>query len=154
MTTTRNRPANADTYRGAVSSAVRALQRTHGLSDGEFAERIGCSPGTIRNVRAEQTSLDPVLLLRLEQEFGPGAIDPVLRLAEVRAYPLPTSMTKQDPVLAVVEALHRIIEVHAIDGNSKARITPAELRRIIVELRHGRAALDTLIARADGSGGG
>lgn len=138
-------------YRSAVADIIRRIQKTQRMNDVQVAERLDCSAGTIRNVRNELTSLDPVILVRIESAFGPGAIDSVLSLSGVRAVPLSESRSAHDPVLAVVEALHRIIEVQAVDSDAGTRITDAEIRRIIVELRQGRAALDSLIARGDAS---
>lgn len=138
-------------YREAVEEILRQIRRASGLSDARLADRIGCSASTIRNARSGQTSLDPALLLRIEQEFGPGAIDPFLALANSRAVPLPQGGKLGDPALAVVTALHRIIDVQAASSDGGERITRRELQAILADLRSGRAALDQLIARAGDS---
>lgn len=149
MAVSRSESVTNDEYRRAVAIIVRALQKTEALSDRALAERIGCSPGTIRNARSEATSLDPMVLVRIELEFGPGAIDPFLELANVRAVGLVNRVTPIDPVLALVEALHRLVEAQSVDSMGGKRITNAELVKILHELRKGRAALDALIARAE-----
>mgnify|MGYP001760710823 FL=1 len=58
-------------------------------------------------------------------------------------------MTGVDPILALVEALHRLVEAQAVDSEGGKRITRHELSKILPELRQGRAALDALISRAD-----
>lgn len=144
-----NRKAiSTDAYRQAVEEIIRQVRRASGLSDGKLADRIGCSASTVRNARSCQTSLDPALLLRIEQEFGPGAIDPFLALANSRAVPLPQAKALGDPALAIVSALHRIIDVQSAGSDGGQRITRRELQAILRELRSGRAALDQLIARA------
>lgn len=152
MTASRSARLSSEDYRAAVAVIIRNLQKSGDLSDAQLATRLGCSTGTIRNARGRATSLDPLILARIEQEFGPGAIDPFLSLGKVRAVPLATARLPMDPVLAIVEALHSIVEVQAVDSEGGVRITASELRRIIEELRHGRTALDALIARADAQG--
>ncbi|WP_334185657.1 XRE family transcriptional regulator [Novosphingobium sp.] len=149
MTSARSAALSSEDYRQAVATIIRNLQKHEDLSDSQMAERLGCSVGTIRNAKGRATSLDPLILARIERTFGPGAIDPFLALGQVRAVPLPSARMPMDPVLAIVEALHSIVEVQAVDSEGGARITGKELRRIIEELRHGRTALDALIARAE-----
>ncbi len=57
------------------------------------------------------------------------------------------------PALAIVEALHGVVEMQAASSEAGRRITERELREILPELRAGRAALDALIARASRDGG-
>lgn len=149
MTSGRSAALSSEDYRLAVASIIRNLQKSEDLSDAQLATRLDCSIGTIRNARNRATSIDALILLRIEREFGPGAIDPFLALGQVRAVPLAKAVLPMDPVLAIVEALHRIVEVQSVDSEGGARITPTELRKIIEELRHGRTALDALIARAE-----
>lgn len=140
-----------DAYRDAVREIIAGIRKSTGASDRQLAARLGCSASTIRNARHMTTSLDPALLLRVGQEFGPGAIDPFLALANSRAVPLPQGVAEGDPLLAIVTALHRIIEAEARDSEGGRRITRMELRRVLDDLKRGRAALDGLIARAGGS---
>ncbi len=139
---------NSDAYRAAVEEILRQIRRATGLSDARLAARIGCSASTVRNARSGHTSLDPALLLRIEQEFGPGAIDPFLALANLRAVPLPQANAIGDPALAIVTALHRIIEVQSASSDEGGHITQRELQAILADLRRGRTTLDQLIARA------
>lgn len=149
MTASCSARLSSEDYRAAVAVIIRNLQKSGDLSDAQLATRLGCSTGTIRNARGRATSLDPLILARIEQEFGPGAIDPFLALGDVRAVPLASARLPMDPVLAIVEALHSIVEAQAVDSEGGSRITAPELRKIIEELRHGRTALDALIARAE-----
>ncbi|TCM17844.1 hypothetical protein EDF56_105188 [Novosphingobium sp. PhB165] len=149
MTASRSGPPTSDEYRKAVSAIIRGIQKGQGLNDRQLADQLGCSPGTIRNAKSEATSLDPILLLAIERGFGPGAIDRCLALAQVRAVALPERVIGVDPILALVEALHRLVEAQAVDSDGGKRITRAELGKILPELRQGRASLDALIARAD-----
>lgn len=142
------RSISTDAYRDAVEEIIRHIRRASGLSDSALADRIGCSASTVRNARTGQTSLDPALLLRIEQEFGPGAIDPFLALANSRAVPLPQANALGNPALAIVAALHRIIDVQSASSEGGQRITRRELQVILADLRRGRAALDQLIAIA------
>lgn len=151
MTTAASKAITTDAYREAIREVIANIRRSASWSDRSLAARIGCSASTIRNARNMTTSLDPALLVRIEQAFGPGAIDPFLALANARAVPLPQARQNGEPVLAIVTALHRIIEVEANESDGGRRITRAELRKILIELRQGRAALDGLIARAGGT---
>ncbi|RJF93812.1 XRE family transcriptional regulator [Sphingomonas cavernae] len=136
-------------YREAVATVVRRIQQQHGLSDGAFADRIGCSAGTIRNARNRTTNLDGVTLANIERIFGPGAIDPFLALAGARATPLATSPEAGNPTLDIVDALHRIIETQDPQSEGGTRTTPRELLAILQQLRDARGAFDALILIAD-----
>lgn len=138
-------------YREAVALIVRRIQKDQGLSDNQLAERIGCSAGTIKNARNEASNLDAVTLANIERAFGPGAIDPYLALAGVRAVPLtpPVPVERLHPTLAIVEALHRIIETQMPDSEGGSRITSHELLTILTELREARGVFDALIMIAD-----
>jgi transcriptional regulator with XRE-family HTH domain len=143
-------PVTTDSYRHAVGRIIAAIRKAEGLSDRQMAQRLDCSAGTIRNARIEATSLDPAVLIRIEQQFGPGAIDPLLALAGVRCLATGHGGGKGsagNPTLAIVEALHGIVEMQAAHSEGGRRITNHELRQILPELRAGRAALDALIAR-------
>ena len=157
MGSANEKPVTTERYRAAVERIIAALRKAHGLSDRQLAMRLDCSPGTIRNARTGATSLDPAVLMRIEQAFGPGAIDPLLAMAQVRCLPVhkPKAGSGENPTLAIVEALHGIVEMQSARSEGGRRITNHELRQILPELRAGRAALDALIARADdGSGAG
>lgn len=154
MSSTNEKPVTTGRYRHAVARIIAAIRRREGLSDRQLAQRLDCSAGTIRNARMEATSLDPALLIRIEQAFGPGAIDPLLALANVRCLPLGQGGEDDGtPALAIVEALRGVVEMQAASSEAGRRITDHELRQILPELRAGRAALDTLIARAGGGAG-
>ena len=153
MNTRHEKPVTTERYRAAVARIVAAIRGREGLSDRQLAQRLDCSAGTIRNARMEATSLDPAILIRIEQAFGPGAIDPLLALAQVRCLPLGQGGEGSGaPALAIVEALHGVVEMQVASSEAGRRVTTHELRQILPELRAGRAALDTLIARASGEG--
>ncbi len=155
MTGTKEKAITTERYRHAVARIIAAVRKRETLSDRQLAQRLDCSAGTVRNARMEATSLDPAVLIRIEQAFGPGAIDPLLALANVRCLPLEQAgIDDGAPTLAIVEALHGIVEMQASSSEEGRRITDHELRQILPELRAGRAALDTLIARASGEGVG
>lgn len=66
VTGKRPRPTRI-TYRAAVAKVIRLIKLREGLGHTAFADRIGCSDDTIANAENEATSLDPVLLLNIEQ---------------------------------------------------------------------------------------
>ena len=136
-------------YRDAVSAIVRRIQRDYGLTDKQLADRISCSAGTIKNARNSATNLDGVMLARIEKRFGPGAIDPFLALADARAMPISSAIDSLHPTLAIVDALHKLIETQTPESEGGTRITSRELTAILSELREARNTFDVLIMIAD-----
>jgi hypothetical protein len=136
-------------FRDAVKSIVLRLQAEHGLNDPELAERIGCCAPTIANARKELTNLDGVTLANIEYEFGPGALDPLLALGGSRA--VCATAAKADPqiCLALLDALHVIIETQEPNSEGGTETTPEEVAKHIWKLRKARQALDGLITLAE-----
>ncbi len=61
----------------------------------------------------------------------------------------PVPVERLHPTLAIVEALHRIIEKQMPDSEGGTRITSHELLTILSELREARGVFDALIMIAD-----
>jgi transcriptional regulator with XRE-family HTH domain len=133
-------------YRAAIKQIVLDLQAQHNLNDPELAERLGCSAPTIANARKELTNLDGVTLANIEYEFGPSALDPFLKLGGSRSVPLTTDAPDAHVCLALLDALHVIIETQQPDSEGGVDTTPNEAAKIIWKLRKARQALDGLIA--------
>lgn len=76
-------------------------------------------------------------------------MDPFLALGGSRATPLPESLPEIDPVLDIVEALHRLIAAQHASSEHGFLITSRELLTILRELRDARRAFDTLILLAE-----
>ena len=137
-------------YRAAVKQIILNLQADHGLNDPELAERLGCSGPTVANVRKELTNLDGVTLANIEYEFGPGALDPLLALGGSRCIPDCASGDNGPNVcLALLDALHVIIETQSPDSEGGLETVPTEAAKIVGKLRAARRSLDALIASAD-----
>lgn len=137
-------------YRAAVKKIVLDLQSEHGLNDPELAERLGCSAPTIANARKEMTNLDGVTLANIEYEFGPSALDPFLELGGSRSVPTAaTCDTDHNAALALLDALHVIIESQGHSSDGGAQTTPTEAAKIVGKLRAARRSLDALISLAD-----
>lgn len=137
-------------YRAAVKQIVLNLQADQGLNDPELAERLGCSAGTVKNARTEATNLDGVTLANIEYEFGPSALDPFLDLGGSRAVPAGAMCdTDANVCLALLDALHVIIETQHADTDGGTETTPKEAAKIVGKLRSARRSLDALIALAD-----
>ncbi len=66
-------------YREAVATIVRRIQKAHGLSDSQLAERIGCSAGTVKNARNEASNLDAVTLAISSRFSAPARSTPIWR---------------------------------------------------------------------------
>lgn len=137
-------------YRAAVKKIVLDLQAAHSLNDPELAERLGCSAPTIANARKELTNLDGVTLANIEYEFGPSALDPFLDLGGSRSVPTGSVCdTDHNAALALLEALHVIIETHDQNSDGGPETTAKEAAKIVGKLRAARRSLDALIALAD-----
>lgn len=144
----RSRPTTKS-YRDAVKRIVSTVQSQHALTDGEMAERLGCSVGTVRNARNEAGNLDGVTLANIEYEFGPSALDPFVALGGSRCVPLATGNSDGvNASMEISEALHLLIAAQSPASEGGVRITPNELTRILPHLRDARQALDMLIEQA------
>jgi len=145
----RSRPVTKS-YRAAVKQIILNLQASQGLNDAELGERLGCSAQTIRNARSEANNMDGVTLANVEYEFGPGAVDPFLRLGGSRAVPVSVRQAASvNPCLALVEALHVIIETQQEDSDGGTETTAREARKHVAKLRAARLQLDRMIALAE-----
>lgn len=143
----RSRPTTKS-YRSAVKQIIMGVQAQHGLHDGELAERLGCSAGTIKNARTEATNLDGVTLANVEYEFGPAALDPFLALGGSRAVPKDCSdEDAQDATFRLSEALHLLIAAQSPSSEGGIKITNAEIAAVLPQLRQARQTLDMLIER-------
>ncbi|WP_030538344.1 hypothetical protein, partial [Sphingobium sp. DC-2] len=141
----RNRPTTKS-YRAAVKRIVLNLQAQHDLTDGELAERLGCSAGTVKNARNEAGNLDGVTLLNAEYEFGSGAIDPVMELGGSRAVPKGAHCDSDfNPALPLSQALTAIIATQHENSPGGPRTLSEEVAPIMQQLREARATLDRLI---------
>lgn len=144
----RSRPTTSS-YRDAVTRIILAVQARHHLTDGELADRIGCSVGTVRNARNEVNNLDGVTLARFEHEFGPAAIDPFLELGGSRAVPLEVEADSSiHATVELSEVLHLLIAAQHPASAGGVEVTSDELRTILPQLLDARQALDVLIDRA------
>ena len=143
------RAPTSRTYREAVRSIIKAVQRKYQLNDTQLADRIGCAPNTVRNAKKAHANLDAVTLASIEHRFGPGAVDPYLALAGSRATPLPDQLPRTDPIVDIVGALHRLVEAQHSESEHGFLITSQELLAILRELRDARLAFDTLILLAE-----
>jgi len=144
----RNRPTTKS-YRSAVKQIIMGVQSAHGLHDGEMAERLGCSVGTIRNARNEAGNLDGVTLANVEYEFGPSALDPFLALGGSRA--VPANVAHDDSLNATLElseVLHALIAAQHPNSEGGVQVTPQELAKMRNQLCDARQALDMLIDRS------
>ena len=145
----KRRTPDTSTYRAAVQAIMETVQRQYRLNDTELADRIGCSASTVRNAKRGNSNLDGVTLAGMEHRFGPGTVDPFLALGGSRATPLPDALPEIDPVLDIVQALHRLIEAQHSSSEHGFLITSRELLTILRELRDARRAFDTLILLAE-----
>ena len=138
-------------YRTAIKQIVLDVQADSGLTDGDLAERLGCSVSTIRNARNEACNLDGVTLANIEFEFGPSAIDPFLALGGSRGVPEgATCNTDINHALPLAEALTKIIGTQHSSSPGGVATLGEEAAPILQSLREARSALDSLIALGEG----
>lgn len=133
-------------YRSAVAKIIRDIQACQGLTDADFAEEIGCSVGTVRNARNEESDLCTLFLTRIEKHFGAGSIDPVLALGGSRAVPLEAD-PNADALPSTAAAVHRLAVARSPNSPGGERITHAELLSLEPELDAAIKALTGLKVR-------
>lgn len=135
-------------YRSAVAAIIRTVQAQHHLCDGELAEQIGCSIGTIRNARNEMGNLDGVFLANLQWAFGPDTLDPLQALSDARGVPeSATCSTDVNPIIKLAEAIGKLAETQREDSENGQDTGPTEAVKLLPVLRQARAVLDHEIAR-------
>jgi len=135
-------------YRNAVAEIIRKIQLTSDLTDLDLAERIGCSVGTIRNARNEQADLGAIWLAKIEAEFGPGSIDPYLRLGGSRSVPIDPD-ENADALPATTAAVHYLASAMSPNSPGGSTITHQELLSLEPYLDAAIKALSALKCRAE-----
>lgn len=141
-------PVTTTEYRRAVAEIIRGLQLAHSLTDVDFAEKIGCSVGTIRNARNEESDLGAVFLTRIEKAFGTGSIDPYLRLAGSRSAPIDPDETA-DAMPKTTAAIHHLAVARSPDSPGGEAITHQELLEMEPVIDAAIKALTHLKCRAE-----
>ncbi len=144
----RNSRPSTKSYRSAVAAIIRAVQAQHHLCDGELAEQLGCSIGTVRNARNEMGNLDGVFLASLQWAFGPDTLDPLQSLSNARGVPEnSTCTTDVNPIIKLAEAIGKLAETQRDDSEHGPNTGPSEAVKLLPVLRQARAVLDHEIAR-------
>lgn len=140
---TNDAPVTTSCYRRAVARIIRDLQSRHGLTDLEFGERVGCSVGTVRNARNEDSDLGAIWLTRIERQFGTGAIDPYLELGGSRAAPIQADEAA-DALPTTTAAIHKLALARSPESPGGERITHCELLGMEGEIDAALRALTNL----------
>jgi transcriptional regulator with XRE-family HTH domain len=135
-------------YRNAVAEIIRSLQLTHDLTDLDFAERIGCSIGTVRNARNEESDLGAIWLAKIEKVFGTGSIDPFLRMSGSRSAPTEPDETA-DALPTTTAAIHKLALARSPDSPGGEAITHCELLDMESAIDAAIKALMALKCRAE-----
>jgi transcriptional regulator with XRE-family HTH domain len=135
--------ATTTQYRRAVAEIVRGLQSAHHLTDLDFAEKIGCSIGTVRNARNEESDLGAIYLTRIEATFGTGSIDPYLRLAGSRCAPIEPDESA-DALPSTTAAIHKLAVARSPGSPGGETITHTELLEMAPEIESAIKALTNL----------
>lgn len=143
-----NAAVTTSKYRGAVAEIIRGLQLAHGLTDLDFADRIGCSINTVRNARNEDSDLGALFLTRIEAAFGTGSIDPYLRLAGSRSAPIEPDETA-DALPSTTAAIHHLAVARSPHSPGGEIITHTELLEMEHLIDAAIKALTALKVRAE-----
>lgn len=134
-------------YRQRCADVVRKLKAEHHLTNEELGDRLGCSDETISNVENQRTNLNPVTLLNIDYEFGPGTIDPIRELSGARGVPI-GAICDTDALPSLTAAVHSIAEARSPSSPGGAAITHGELAVMEPKLREAIHSLNWLLDRA------
>ena len=133
--------------RSAVAHIIRDVQRDHGETDQDTADRLGVSIGTVRNARNESADLNAVTIARIGAVYGAGYVDPYHRLYGSIAAPLQASGA--DPLPDMARAVAMICEMRSPDSDGGVIETPKERLDALPELKRARSALDAYIGQIE-----
>ncbi len=135
-------------YRQRCADVIRRLKLEHGLTNEELGDRLGCSDETISNVENMRTNLNPVTLLNIDFEFGPGTIDPIRELSGTRGVPV-GAICDTDALPALTASVHSIAQARAPASPGGAVMTHGELAEMKPVLREAIKSLNWLLDRAE-----
>lgn len=130
--------------RAAVAQIIRDIQRDHGETDQETADRIGVSVGTVRNARNEETDLNALTIAKIGLVYGCHAVDPYNALYGATAKPRDPDDT--DPLAHLAKAVSTICDMRSVTSPSGPVETPKERLDALPMLRDARRSLDAYIA--------
>lgn len=135
-------------YRDRCADVIRRLKAEHGLTNEELGDRLGCSDETISNAENKRTNLNPVTLLNIDYEFGPGTIDPIRELSGTRGVPI-GAICDSDPLPSLTASVHSIAAARAHNSPGGAVITHCELQAMVPDLRAAIKSLNWMLDRAE-----
>ena len=130
--------------RAAVANMIRDIQREHGETDQDTADRLGVSIGTVRNARNESADLNALTIARIGAVYGPHYVDPYNGLYGATATPV--QKATDDPLCHLARAVSTICDMRCPDGPRGAVELPKEKLDALPALRAARASLDSYIA--------
>lgn len=135
-------------YRAAIARIIRDLQAQHHLTDLDFAERVGCSVGTVRNARNEESDLGGIWLAKIERAFGTGSINPYLALGGSRAEPI-DAQGNSDILPFIGRATVAIAEARDPNGPGGVREIFAERVGYLPHLKALQKELNALVCEIE-----
>lgn len=135
-------------YRQRCADVIRRIKALHHLTNEELGDRLGCSDETISNVENQRTNLNPVTLLNIDYEFGPGTIDPIRELSGTRGVPC-GAVCDTDALPSLTAAVHSIAEARSANSPGGQAITHGELALMEPKLREAIQSLNWLLDRAN-----
>lgn len=130
--------------RSAVGNMIRDIQRDHGETDQDTADRLGVSKGTIVNARNGTTDLNALTIARVGAVYGAHYVNPYNALYGATATPV--HKASEDPLCHLARAVSTICDMRCPDGPGGAIELPKEKLDALPALRAARASLDSYIA--------
>lgn len=133
--------------RAAVGNIIRDIQRNHGETDQDTADRLGISKGTVVNARNGTTDLNALTIARIGAVYGADYVNPYNALYGATASPVRPET--DDPLCHMARAVTAICEMRCPDGPGGVIETPKELLDALPDLRAASASLVGFISKIE-----
>lgn len=137
-------------YRSAVSIIISDIQRVHGASLHEIADRIDCSLGTVSNAINRKADLNATYLARLGKAYGGAFLNPYFALFGSQASPI-EDKAKVDVLPLLSRASLKIAEARDPAGPGGVVEVPQERVGYINDLKALQRETACLIAEIEGA---
>lgn len=113
-----------NSYRSAVATIIRDIQRTYDKSLIDIAEDCGVSLGTISNAVNEKTGLSATYLFKLGAVYGPAFLNPCFAMMGAQAAPL--EGVSKDVLPLLTKAAHTLACARDPEGPGGSVEVPQE----------------------------
>lgn len=133
-----NSPLTRKSLRTVVGGIIRNIQARYGESDGDTADRLGCSASTIRNARNEENDLHCITVTQIGRAYGLAELQPLAELIGAKLVPLAAERAPDLSLPCIVTRFQLELSLALEDG----KLDAAELNRM-------RPAIEALGAMVD-----